>query len=159
MEETEGSLGDLEGRLLNEDKLPKKIKAIIIILIIIILLIIASIIFLANYSTKNLDKDKKRNNQDNKKSEEDYLLEINGFKEEWYDIYGTRRINISYLENDVIPNTFRKDKSNYIEELGDINEGKDYTKHDVNVYYLYIPHSVLSRKDKHNGVILFAHGG
>ena len=159
MEEADGSLGDLEGRLLNEDKLPKKIKAIIIILIIIILLLIASIIILAIYFTIIQDKDKENNNQDNKKSEEDYLLEINGFKEEWYDIYGTRRINISYLENDVIPNTFRKGKSNYIEELGDINEGKDYTKHDVNVYDLYIPHSVLSRKDKHNGVILFVHGG
>ena len=107
MEEGDGSLGDLEGRLLNEDKLPKTIKAIIIILIIIILLLIASIIILAIYFTIIQDKDKESNNQDNKKSEEDYLLEINGFKEEWYDIYGTRRINISYLENDVIPNTFR----------------------------------------------------
>ena len=159
MEEAEGSFGDLEGKLLNEDKLPKKIKTIIIILIIIILLLIASIIFIAIYLTINQDKENESSNKDNKKSEEEYLLEINGFKEEWYDIYGTRRINISYLENDVIPNTFRKGKSNYIEELGDINEGKDYTKHDVNVYDLYIPHSVLSRKDKHNGVILFVHGG
>ena len=157
MEEAEGSFGDLEGKLLNEEKLPKKIKTIIIILIIIILLLIASIIFTAIYLTINQDKES--SNQDNKKSEEEYFLEINGFKEEWYDIYGTRRINVSYLENDVIPNTFRSGKSNYIEELGDINEGKDYTKHDVNVYDLYIPYSVLSRKDKHNGVILFVHGG
>ena len=152
------SLGNLEDRLINENKLPKKMKAIIIILIIIIiLLLIAFIIFLAIYFT--IFQEKESDDQDNKKSEEDYLLEINGFKEEWYDIYGTRRINISYLENDVIPNTFRYGKSNYIEELGDINEGKDYTKHDINVYDLYIPHSVLSRKHKHNGVILFVHGG
>ena len=159
MEEAEGSFGDLEGKLLNEEKLPKKIKTIIIILIIIILLLIASIIFTAIYLTINQEIENESSNQDNKKPEEKYLLEINGFKQEWYDIYGTRRINISYLENDVIPNTFRSGKSNYIEELGDINEGKDYTKHDVNVYDLYIPYSILSRKDKHNGVILFVHGG
>ena len=155
MEEAEDSLGNLEGRLINENKFPEKMKAIIIILIIIILLLIATIIFMAIYFTMNQDKENDISNQDNKKSEEEYLLEINGFKEEWYDIYGTRRINISYLENDVIPNTFRKGKSNYIEELGDINEWKDYTKHDVNVYDLYISHSALNRKDKHNGVILF----
>ena len=27
------------------------------------------------------------------------------------------------------------------------------------VYMIYIPHSALNRKDKHNGVILFIHGG
>jgi flagellar basal body-associated protein FliL len=86
MEEAEGSFGDLEGKLLNEDKLPKKIKTIIIILIIIILLLIAFIIFIAIYLTINQDKEND-SSQDNKKSEEDYLLEINGFKEEWYDIY------------------------------------------------------------------------
>ena len=151
MKEADGSIGNLEGRLIDENKIPKKMKTIIIIFIIIILLLIATIIFMAIYFTMN--KENESNNHDNNKSEEDYLLEINGFKEEWYDIYGTRRINISYLENDVIPNTFRSGKSNYIEELGDINEGKDYTKHDVNVYDLYIPYSVLSRKDKH--MVLF----
>ena len=53
MEEAEGSLGNLEGRLINENKFPKKMKAIIIILIIIILLLIASIIFTAIYLTIN----------------------------------------------------------------------------------------------------------
>ena len=87
MEVAEGSFGDLEGKLLNEDKLPKKIKTIIIILIIIILLLIATIIFMAIYFTMNQDKENDSSNQDNKKSEEEYLLEINGFKEEWYDVF------------------------------------------------------------------------
>lgn len=102
---------------------------------------------------------KEKEDNKNEKSVEDYLLEINGFKEKWYDIYGNRTINISYLENDVIPNTYKKSGSNYIEELGEVNGGKDYSKHDVNVYDLYIPYSALKRKNKHNGVILFVHGG
>ena len=53
----------------------------------------------------------------------------------------------------------KKNGLNYLEELGEVNEGKDYTKHDVNVYDLYIPYSSLKRKDKHNGIILFVHGG
>ena len=100
------------------------------------------------YFTKTDEIEKKSDNEDN----EDYLLEINGFKEKWYDIYGNRTINISYLENDVVPNTYKKNGLNYFEELGEVNEGKDYTKHDVNVYDLYIPYSSLKRKDKHNGI-------
>ena len=158
MEYSENSLEDVEKELIGEKQLPKKVKIVIIVLIILIIFLVACIIsILIYYLTKN--ENETTDEKDKEKSEYQYLLEINGFKEEWYDIYGNRTINISYLENDAIPNTFRKNKSNYIEELGDINEGKDYSKHDVNVYDLYIPHSVLKRKDKHNGVILFVHGG
>ena len=125
---------------------------------ICIILLFAVCIIITIYFTINnnkLENERRYNNG----SEADYVLEINGFKEEWYDIYGNRTRNISYVENNVIPNTFRKNKPNYIEELGDINEGRDYSPHDVNVYDLYIPHSSLNRKDKHNGVILFVHGG
>lgn len=161
MEEIQKSMDDLEEQLLNENKLPKKIKIIIILLIIfIVLLILIAIFIILYFNNKGKNQGKNENGKDNSdKSEEEYLLEINGFKEKWYDIYGNRTINISYLENDVIPNSYRKNKSNYIEELGDLNEGKDYTKHDVNVYDLYIPFSALSRKNKHNGIILFVHGG
>ena len=160
MEETMKSLDALEADLLNQNKFTKKIKIIIASLIIIIIILIAICIVITFYFTISNNKGEKEEKEEkNNKSEEEYLLEINGFKEEWYDIYGNRTINISYLENDIIPNTFKQKGKNYIEELGEINEGKDYTKHDVNVYDLYIPHSALTRKDKHNGVILFVHGG
>ena len=150
------SLDALEADLLNQNKFTKKIKIIIASLIIVIIILIAICIVITFYFTISNNKGKKEEKEEkeekNNKSEEEYLLEINGFKEEWYDIYGNRTINISYLENDIIPNTFKQKGKNYIEELGEINEGKDYTKHDVNVYDLYVPHSALTRKDKHNGV-------
>ena len=111
-------------------------------------------LYFYNKSKNEVNNEKEKDNSN--KSEEEYLLEINGFKEKWYDIYGNRTINISYLENDIISNSYRKGKSNYIEELGDLNNGKDYTKHDVNVYDLYIPFSSLSRKvEKINIMALF----
>ena len=165
MEDVQKSLDDLENKLVNENKSPKKLKLTIAILIIFIIFLLAGFIIILIYFTinqKNSEKkeeEKEKEKEDNSKSEEDYLLAINGFKEEWYDIYGNRTINISYLENDVIPNTFKKGGANYIEELGDLNNGKNYAKHDVNVYDLYIPYSSLSRKNMTNGIILFVHGG
>ena len=157
MEDPTNSLDDIENKLLNENKPSKKYIIIIIFLVIFIVLLIGGIVFMFFYFQYLIQKEKEDNK--NEKSVEDYLLEINGFKEKWYDIYGNRTINISYLENDVIPNTYKKSGSNYIEELGEVNGGKDYSKHDVNVYDLYIPYSALKRKNKHNGVILFVHGG
>ena len=158
MEEKENALDDLEKNLLNNNPIPKKIKIIIIILIILIILLIGASISIFFYF-HNKDEGSNEKKEEQKKSEEEYLLEINGFKEEWYDIFGNRTINISYAENNVIPNSFHKNGANYIEELGDINNGKDWIKHDVNVYDLYIPFSSLSRKNKYNGIILFVHGG
>jgi len=156
--EVEGnSFDDLEKKLIDKEQVPKKIKIIIGILIILIILLIGASIFIYFYFHNKNEGNKGK--EEDKKSEEEYLLEINGFKEEWYDIFGNRTINISYAENNIISNSFKKNGANYIEELGEINDGKDYTKHDVNVYDLYIPFSSLSRKDKHNGVILFVHGG
>lgn len=43
--------------------------------------------------------------------------------------------------------------------MGEINDGKDYDKNERNIYDLYIPYSTEFTKDKHNGVILFIHGG
>ena len=151
------SFEDLEKKLIDKEQVPKKIKIIIVILIILIILLIGASIFIYFYFHNKNEGNKGK--EEDKKSEEEYLLEINGFKEEWYDIFGNRTINISYAENNIISNSFKKNGANYIEELGEINDGKDYTKHDVNVYDLYIPFSSLSRKDKHNGVILFVHGG
>lgn len=43
--------------------------------------------------------------------------------------------------------------------MGEINDGKDCDKNERNIYDLYIPYSTEFTKDKHNGVILFIHGG
>ena len=156
--EVEGnSFDDLEKKLIDKEQVPKKIKIIIGILIILIILLIGASLFIYFYFNNKNEGNKRK--EEDKRSEEEYLLEINGFKEEWYDIFGNRTINISYAENNIIPNSFKKNGANYIEELGEINNGKDYTKYDVNVYDLYIPFSSLSRKNKHNGIIIFVHGG
>ena len=155
-------LDDL-GKQLNGKKMTKGIKVTIIVFVAIIILLIGGLIFVFIYMTNKLNEEKRiqeeKNKQNQKKKEEDHLLEINGFKEEWYDIYGDRFINLSYSEGNIIPNTFKKGKPNYIEELGDINEGKDYDKYDTNVYDLYIPYSSYKRKQKHNGIMLFVRGG
>ena len=69
-------------------------------------------LYFYNKSKNEVNNEKEKDNSN--KSEEEYLLEINGFKEKWYDIYGNRTINISYLENDIISNSYRKGKPNYI---------------------------------------------
>ena len=159
MKDDEKLLDDLEEKLANENKVPKGYKLIILFLCILIILLVGGIVFMFFYFRRLIKNSENNKKEEDEKSQEDYLLEINGFKEKWYDIYGNRTINISYLENDVVPNTYKKNGLNYLEELGEVNEGKDYTKHDVNVYDLYIPYSSLKRKDKHNGIILFVHGG
>ena len=157
-------LDDLGKQLkLNDNKITKGTKVAIAIFIVVIILLIAASIYMFIYMSNKLKEEKKiqddKYQQNQKKLEEDYLLEINGFKEEWYDIYGDRFINLSYSEDNIIPNTFRNGKPNYIEELGDINGGKDYDKYDTNVYDLYIPYSSYKRAKKHNGVMLFVRGG
>ena len=73
--------------------------------------------------------------------------------------FGKRLSNISYAEDNVIINSFVKNGNNYIEELGEINNGKNYPKNERNVYDLYIPSSAKEKKDKYNKIILFIHGG
>ena len=162
-EEIDYQLDDF-GKKLDHNKKSSKVaksnNAIISILLFIIVLLIAASIIIFIYINNKLNEEEDKNQQEKKKKEEDYLLAINGFKEEWYDIYGEKLTNLSYAENGIIPNTYRKGKANYIEELGDINSGKDYTKYEeTNVYDLYIPYSSYKRKEKHNGVMLFVHGG
>ena len=165
--ETGKQLDDLQDKLVGENKVSKKIKIIIAILnIVIILLITLSISIYKYFNNKLKDeinkRDRHKTDEDkskDKKKEEEYLLEINGFVEKWYDIYGNRTINISYLENGIIPNTYKKDGVNYIKDIGEINGGRDYESYGVNVYDLYIPYSSLERKNRHNGIILFVHGG
>ena len=78
-----------------------------------------------------------------------------------FEYYCEKKVNISYLNDDnIIINTFKKGGDNYIEEIGNVNDGFDYEKDEsVNIYDLYIPYSASKRKDKYNKIILFIHGG
>ena len=93
------------------------------------------------------------------KKKEQERAKIAGFEEEWNDLYGEKIMDIPYDKNDEIKNSFKKNGVNYNEEIGDINNGKDYPKNDRNYYNLFIPYSSTKKKDKYNGIILFIHGG
>ena len=82
-----------------------------------------------------------------------------GHEEKWYILYGEKKENISYAKNGKIENTYKEKGSNYIEEIGNVNEGNDYEANQYNIYNLYIPKAVLNKKNKFNGVFLFLHGG
>ena len=120
-----------------------KYKIIIaIILIPVLILILIIIIWLYIY--------KKRNKERNQKA---------GYNEEWNDLYGEKITNISYAKDNKIKNTFKVNCENYIEIIGNLNDGRDYLKNERNYYNLFIPYISLKRKDKFNGIILFIHGG
>ena len=82
-----------------------------------------------------------------------------GFIESWNELFGESKSNVSYAKNDKIENSFKVGGANYKTDIGEINNGKDYEKNERNIYDLYIPYSTEFTKDKHNGVILFIHGG
>ena len=55
--------------------------------------------------------------------------------------------NIPYAdENNLIKNSFKKGGDNFIEELGEINNGLDYEYTDLNIYDLYIPYIAEQKK-------------
>ena len=83
-----------------------------------------------------------------------------GYSEEWHNLYGDKITNMPYYNtNNKIINSFKKEGINYIKEIGEINEGKDYEKNNRNYYDLFLPYTALKRKDKYNGIFLFIHGG
>ena len=47
-------------------------------------------------------------------------------------------------------NSFKKGSINFKEEIGNINNGNDYQKSELNYYDIYIPYSSLKRKNKFN---------
>jgi acetyl esterase/lipase len=65
--------------------------------------------------------------------------------------------NLSYTE-DKIKNSFKIGGANYIENITEINDGKDYDKTDRNIYDLYIPYNNI-KKNGTNLIILFIHSG
>ncbi len=126
----------------NEKKFSsERIKKITILIIIInIIEFISLILLIIFYLTKKKSKNKILN-------------------DEWNDIYGIRIIEIPYYSNNKIVNSFKINGENYDEVIGNINNGKDYSKTDRNYYNIYIPYSSLKNKEKANGIILFIHGG
>ena len=68
-----------------------------------------------------------------------------GHEEEWYILYGEKKENISYAKNGKIENTYKEKGNNYIEEIGNVNEGNDYEANQYNIYNLYIPKAVLNK--------------
>ena len=76
-----------------------------------------------------------------------------------FSYFGKIYKNLSYVENNVIYNSFKKGGENYKEDIGNINNGTDYTPNDRNMYDLYIPKYSERRKKEINGVILWIHGG
>lgn len=147
------------------NKSDKKLKILIISLIFTIIIIIGLLIGIIVLAVTKKDV-KNETNEERAKSEtplesqsQQQFYEKAGYLEPWYDLYGNKTINISYAENNLIPNSYKIDGINYKEEIGNLNNGNDYQKNERNVYDLYIPYSSLKRKDKHNGIILMIHGG
>jgi len=68
-------------------------------------------------------------------------------------------LNISTSENKTIKNSFIKGGENYIEELGDLNNGKDYEENERDNFDLCIPHTALKNKSNYKTIILNIHGG
>ena len=133
-------------------KWPLVAKVLISCLIIIVIVLIIVIIIISLSKSKNKDKDDEED-----KERERY--EKAGYIEIWNDLYGIKMTNLSYAKNDKIINSFKKEGENYNEDIGEINDGKDYPINERNNYILYIPYSSTFKKDKYNGILLFIHGG
>ena len=168
-------------------KSQRKFIIIISLLIIVILVFVALfIIELLKAQKLNDDKEDLKKEKDNlQKEKEDLKKDKDNLQKEKEDLekdkanlqkekehleknvgsdillynFGKRFINLSYAEDDVIINSFIKEGNNYIEEVGEMNNGRNYTTNERNVYDLYIPSSVTEKKDKYNRIILFIHGG
>jgi len=126
------------------NKFPTKAKIIITILIIIIILLIGGLIGFIIYALPKI-----RNYNKNKEDKEN--------KENGYPNFIIKYSNLSYTE-DKIKNSFKIGGANFLENIGEINDGKDYDKTDRNIYDLYIPNKDI-KKDGINHIILFLHSG
>ena len=136
---------------------------IIIVLLILIILAFVALFIIELIRAKNLSDDKddlqKKNDYLTKRNEILKDISVKAGSDMLLFSFGKRLINISYAEDNAIINSFVKNGSNYFEELGEINNGKNYPKNERNVYDLYIPSSAEENKDKYNKIILFIHGG
>ena len=152
--------GEVTQNIKNEKSQRKFI--IIIVLLILIITVFVALFIIELIRAKNLSDDK-----DDLQKKNDYLrkeilhhnISLDAGSDMLLFSFGKRLSNISYAEDNVIINSFVKNGNNYIEELGEINNGKNYPKNERNVYDLYIPSSAKEKKDKYNKIILFIHGG
>ena len=142
------------------EKAKIKYKKIIIALIaIIILLIIIIIIGITLYLTLGQKKEKEEKNsneikeKNSEESEEKDSSEEQDFPE--ISVY----INISTSENKTIKNSFKEGGENYRKEIGNLNNGKDYTENERDNFDLCIPKILLLNKSDYNTIFLSIHGG
>ena len=126
-----------------------------IIICCLIILIIGLIIFIVIFYISKLNKKDNDDEEDRQRE----IYEKAGYIEPWNDLYGIRKVNLSYIKEGKIVNSFKEGGDNYNESIGEINGGEDYPKNERNVYTLYIPYSSLNKKDEYNGIFLFIHGG
>ena len=87
---------------------------------------------------------------DYKKAIEDIKLEKDELEKEKNDLINqivTIYYDVAYADaNNPIKNTFKKGGENFIEELGEINNGSDYEYTFNNRYDLYIPYTATQKK-------------
>ena len=139
-EDLEYRLEDPEVETPSLEKQNSKKKIIIIIIISIIVLIsIGLIIFFVL----------------RKKGKEDKTEEEQGEKIGEFYFYA----NISTSDKGHIRNSFKKGSENYIEEIGDLNNGKDYEENERDNFDLCIPNKSTKNLTNYKTIFLSIHGG
>lgn len=141
-------LEDPNSNELLEKEIIRLRKLRIILFFIILFLVIIIIVFIILYFTKGKKEDSKDSH-----SKEDSPNEPDEEYPE-YSLY----CNITTAENKTIKNSFKKDGENYIEEFGNVNNGKDYEETDRDNFDLSIPYTAANKKN-YKTIILYIHGG
>ena len=148
-----------ESSLIKGDDLPEirqnpKYSLLFKILFISLILLVVVLLIIVIVQAVKISNDKKEEgeNYDLK------ILENAGHVESWNTLYGIKRENLSYVEENTMSNSFKKGAKNYNAEIGEINGGADYTRNENNKYTLYIPQDAINKKKEFNGLILFIHG-
>ena len=124
----------------SEKEFNKRKKQERIFIFIIVVLSIISITFIILYFRK--DKKDQIDNVDKEMNTHFYLY-----------------YNISTSENKFIRNSFINGRENFIEELGDLNNGKDYEETERDNFDLCIPDTATKNKTSYKTILLNIHGG
>ena len=149
--------GVYEDEIQLSKNISSKGKKLTIILMRIIVFFVLVIIILIIFYLTMLEKDDEGYKIENKKRNKViFKKEVKKqIKEEKYNIYP----EIQTGENNKIKNSFGIRGENYIEEIGDVNNGKDYEANDRDNFDLCIPNSVLKKKTNYITILLDIHGG
>ena len=145
---------DFDEEISVQNKWPKSAKILLGIFICLTILIIGGALAVFFIFDKKLRE--KSNNQQSQSLNPTPTPTLNFDN---YEFFGTIESNLTYDVNGKIENSFKKDGDNYHDEIGNLNNGKNYDKNDRNIYDLYIPQFALERKKETNGIILWIHGG